>query len=72
MEKRPTEPAVFVTLTDNWINMSVRYVTETRKRRIIHNKLSQLILDEIQKDKNIKIASQTVDVVGFPNVKTKR
>lgn len=69
LEKRPTEPAVFMTLTDNWANLSVRYVTETRRRRIIHDKLSQLILTEIQKSKKIKIASQTIDIVGFPKRK---
>jgi len=72
LDKRPTEPSVFLTLTDNWINLSARYVTETRKRRIINNRLSRLILDEIQKSKSIKIASQTLNVVGFPDVKLKK
>ena len=69
LDKRPTEPNIFLTLTDNWVTLNIRYVTETRKRRLIHNKLSQLILDEIQKSKKIKIASQTLAIVEMPKQK---
>ena len=66
VEKRATEPNIFLSMTDNWIVLILRFVTETRKRRVIHNKLSELILEEISKSKDIKIASQTIDIVGFP------
>ena len=60
--KKPVEPVVFLTLTDNWINLNIRYVTETKERRIIKNNLSKLILNEIEKSKNIKIASENIDI----------
>jgi len=60
------EPAVFITLTDNWINFNIRYVTVVRERRMVRNKLSRLILDEIEKSDKIKVASTTIDIVGFP------
>ncbi|MBU4246680.1 MAG: mechanosensitive ion channel domain-containing protein [Nanoarchaeota archaeon] len=66
LEKRPTEPAIFIKLTDNWISFNIRYISETRNRRILHNKLSHLILEMIEKNKKIKIASETIDIVGFP------
>jgi len=66
------EPAVFVTLTDNWINLNVRYITVVRERRQLKNKLNRLILKEINNSDNIKIASTTIDIVGVPEVKIKQ
>lgn len=62
LPKKPVEPVIFLTLTDNWINLNIRYVTDTRERRIIRDKLSKLILGEIEKSKNITIASENIDV----------
>jgi len=70
--KGDVEPAIFLTLTDNWINFNIRYVTEARERRLLRNKLSQMILDEIQKSDKIKIASTTINIIGFPEVKLKQ
>jgi len=56
---------VFVRLTDNWIELTARYVTPVRQRRIIRSKISQKILEDIEKSERINIASQTVDIVGF-------
>lgn len=66
MSKRVVEPNIFLKLTDNWITFNIRYVTDVRKRRLLRHKLSQTILEEIQKSENIKIASVTLDIVGFP------
>lgn len=69
MGKRNAEPNIFLKLTDNWLSFNIRYVTEVRKRRITRHTLSKKILEEIQKSENIKIASATIDIVGFPEVK---
>jgi len=71
LSKREVEPAVFTRLTDNWIDLSVRYVTDVRERRIVNAKLSKQILEKFEKSKNITIASATVNIVGFPEVKVK-
>jgi small-conductance mechanosensitive channel len=63
---------VFVSLTDNWIALTARYVTPVRQRRMIRNRISQKILEDIDKSENIKIASQTVDIVGFPEIRLNR
>jgi small-conductance mechanosensitive channel len=55
-------------LTDNWIELTARYVTPVRQRRTIRSKINQKILEHIEKSENIKIASETVNVVGFPDV----
>lgn len=67
--KRSLEPAVFLTLTDNWITFGIRYVTEVRQRRILHDKLSRLILSEIENSEKIKIASTTMNITGFPPIR---
>lgn len=69
LPRKVVEPAVFITLTDNWINFNIRYITVVRERRMLKNRLSRLILDEIEKSENIKLASTTIDIVGFPEVR---
>jgi small-conductance mechanosensitive channel len=70
--KRSLQPAIFLTLTDNWITFDIRYVTEVRQRRVLHDKLSRLILAEIEKSEKVKIASSTLDITAFPPVKLKK
>ncbi|MDD5701399.1 MAG: mechanosensitive ion channel [Dehalococcoidales bacterium] len=59
---RAEVPALYLTLTDNWIEMNVRYVTDVRQRRVIKDHLSKFLLEEIQKAGNIRIASETMDL----------
>jgi len=70
-EKRSLEPAIFLTLTDNWITFGIRYVTEVRQRRTLHDRLSRMILSEIEKYEKIKIASATMNITGFPQIRLK-
>jgi small-conductance mechanosensitive channel len=63
---------IFVSLTDNWIELRARYVTPVRQRRTIRSRISQKILEDIETSENIKIASQTVDIVGFPEARSVR
>jgi small-conductance mechanosensitive channel len=69
VSRRNVEPDVFLMPTDNWIAFHIRYITEVRGRRILHNKLVQLILKEMQKNNNVTIASATMEIVGMPNIK---
>ena len=62
LSKKPVEPVIFFTITDNWLNFNIRYVTDTRERRIIRDKLSRLIWEELEKSKDITIASENMDV----------
>ncbi len=70
--KRSLEPTIFVTLTDNWITLGIRYVTEVRSRRNLHDRLSRIILSEIEKSEKIKIASSTINITGFPPIHVKQ
>lgn len=60
--KWPIEPAVFLRLTDNWIEFNIRYITDVRQRRTVHANLSQALLLEIQKSENIRIASESLSI----------
>lgn len=62
LPKKPVEPVIFLTITDNYIKFNIRYVTDTRERRILRDRLSRLILEEIEDSKDINIASETIDV----------
>lgn len=55
-------PAIYLTMTDNWIDLNIRYLVLTRERRYLHDRLSRLILEDLQRDSKIKVASETMDV----------
>jgi small-conductance mechanosensitive channel len=62
LPKRDIEPAVFFRITDNWILLTVRYVTYARERRLMHARLNHLLLEALEQEPEIEIASETVDV----------
>ncbi|OPY30211.1 MAG: mechanosensitive channel MscS [Methanocella sp. PtaU1.Bin125] len=72
LEKRAVEPSVFLTLTDNWINLGVRYPTWARERRTMMNRISRAILEMVESEPDIDIASATIDIVGFPKPDAER
>lgn len=61
---RKVDPSIFITLTDNWIEFKVRYITEIKNRRAVSTKISRLILEEIEKTSDVNIASSTLSVSG--------
>ncbi len=69
LPKRPTDPDVFVTLTDNWIMLRLRYVVEVRERRLFNSRISELILQGFENTPAITIASATVSIVHAPDIK---
>ncbi len=72
LSKQVMEPEVYLSLTDNWITCSIRYTTEVRERRVVHDRLSRILLDEIQKNDNICIASTTINITGLPDITLKK
>jgi len=74
MTSKSIEPAIYLTLTDNWITFNIRYPVLIRERRIIKDRISQKILKEIEKSKNINIASSSafIYVKDFPTLKIKK
>ena len=65
LPSNPGGARIFVTITDNWIALHVRYITEVRQRRIVKDNLSRKILTEFERHEKIKIASQTMNITVF-------
>jgi len=61
------EPRVFYRITDNWLELTVRFVVGTHKIRAAKDAMSRYIITEFDKS-GIGIASATYDIVGFPPV----
>ncbi|MCK9579822.1 MAG: mechanosensitive ion channel family protein [Methanoregula sp.] len=62
LPKKVVEPSAYITLTDNWITLDIRYVTDARSRRMLRSRLNELALAAIEKDDRITISSTTVTV----------
>ncbi len=60
LDEKNMKPSVFVDMTDNWVNLTLRYVVESRGRRFFRSCLVKIILKEIEKQKDIEIASTTL------------
>jgi len=63
------EEKIYTKITDNWIDMRLRYVVDPRQRRIIRHSLNEKILEAFSQEKDIKIASATFEIVGLPKIK---
>lgn len=66
LSERETGPQVFLEVTDNWVNLHVRFITAARKRRSTHNRISERFLEAVEGHDDVTVASQTIDIVGFP------
>jgi hypothetical protein len=53
-------------MTDNWIELTLRYVVEARERRKVTGNLHQELLQHFEEDPDITVASATFEIVGFP------
>lgn len=62
------EPQVFWRLTDNWLEMTVRFIVPDAGIRSIKTQMSRDILHQLDQA-GIGIASGTYDVVGLPTIK---
>lgn len=62
LSKRSFETNTFVTPTDNWIALRVRYVVDVKERRSVRNAIYERVLKAVQAEPDIEIASQTLTV----------
>lgn len=63
VSKRNIEASVYLSLTDNWIQMNVRYIVEARSRRLVQASIMEKILAQIDQRSDIHIASTTLSLV---------
>jgi small-conductance mechanosensitive channel len=64
-------PRVFYRITDNWLELSLRFLVNDRASRETKDVVSRQILAEFDQAK-IGIASTTIEIVGLPTLRTER
>ncbi len=65
------DPRVYYRITDNWLELSVRFVVGTHRVRGAKDAMSRHIIAELDRA-GIGIASSTYDIVGFPPIELRR
>ena len=70
VEKPSLEPQVYWTLTDNWLQLSVRFLTRSHGVRGIKDRMSRDIITALDQA-GIGIASATFEIVGLPKIEVK-
>ncbi len=68
MQPSSVEPKVYYRLTDNWLELTVRFLTEDRGVRDVKDAMSREILREFE-EAGIGMASATYEIVGFPPIR---
>ncbi|MGC9467648.1 MAG: mechanosensitive ion channel family protein [Anaerolineae bacterium] len=66
IEEMTVEPTLYVVMTDNWIEMTLRYVVAAKQRRTVAADLHQELLQHFEAEPEITVASATFEIVGFP------
>jgi hypothetical protein len=61
---------MYLAMTDNWIEMTLRYIVDARDRRKVKAQLYQELLQHFEAEPGITVASMTVEIVGFPPLKS--
>lgn len=68
IEDADIAPAVYYRLTDNWLELTVRFLVHTHQICRVKDIMSRAIIGAMD-DAGIEIASSTYDIVGFPPVR---
>lgn len=69
IEEASTEPTVLVTANDNWVEFTLRYTVDYRRRRATKDELFMRILEEIEASSGkVRMASATFHLVGAPGL----
>lgn len=66
IEATEVKSTVYLRMTDNWIELTLRYVVEARRRREVQEKLYHDILEIFEATPDVSVASSTFEIVGMP------
>jgi len=69
IEDLPVTPTLYTVMTDNWVEMTLRYVVDAHQRRAVQTDLHRELLAHFGEIDSITVASTTVEIVGFPPIK---
>jgi len=70
IEDAQVEPTLAITMTDNWIQLNLRYIVDYKKRRyvkhLLNDEIGKRILESAGK---VQLASATFEIVTIPTLK---
>lgn len=67
LEHASVEPRVFLIANDNWMQITLRYPVDAKRRRSAHDELFMYILDAIaETEGRVMLASATFELVAAP------
>jgi small-conductance mechanosensitive channel len=69
VHEQSVQPRLYVVMTDNWIELTLRYVVEARERRKVMARLHHELLQHFGEQPSVTVASATFEIVGFPPVR---
>lgn len=67
IEHADLEPQAFFRLTDNWVELSVRFVVSTHGIRVVKDRITRDVLAAFARD-GIEVASETLEIARLPAV----
>ena len=69
LESAVTDPLISLVANDNWLEFTVRYITDFKTRRVTKDALFTRILDEFEKaGDRVSLASATFELVDAPAI----
>ena len=69
IENAKLEPTLAVGLTDNWVELNLRYITDYKLRRATKNRIFEQIRQSIlETGGKVTLASQTLQLLKIPEV----
>ncbi|MGC9520698.1 MAG: mechanosensitive ion channel family protein [Anaerolineae bacterium] len=69
VQETTVEPTLYVVMTDNWIEMTLRYVVKVRQRRAVAAALHRELLEHFEAEPQVSVASATFEIVGLPPIR---
>jgi len=66
IDEDSVEPSLYIEMTDNWIEITLRYIVDPHERRTVKADLHLELLKHFEEESDITIASATTEIVGFP------
>ena len=64
------EPTLYILMTDNWIEMTLRYIVDAQERRRVKAQLHHELLQHFESEADVTVASATFEIVGFPPLRS--
>ena len=69
IEDAAIEPQVFLSLDENWMEFTLRYIVDYKNRRITKDKIFEMILTEFEKSQGrLVLAATSLEIAGIPSL----